>query len=103
MADSVLHVKDGYYFEVPKALWRQHYQTLDDVPRFLRDAHPESTVEEFSQALDGKILIPQPFATLKNLHDKASGFAISRFMILELVVAVMLGFVFIKLAKRLSS
>ena len=33
-ANPIYHLKDCYFFEVPKALWRQGYQTLDDVPEF---------------------------------------------------------------------
>ena len=40
MADPVLHIKDSYYFDVPKMLWRPHFETLDDVPAHLREAHP---------------------------------------------------------------
>ncbi len=45
MSSPVLHIKDGYFFEVPKFLWRQHCSTVSDVPQFLRDAHPHATVE----------------------------------------------------------
>lgn len=99
MADPVLHIKDAYFFEVPKALWRADYESLDDVPEFLTKAHPHATVEEFEHAMDGKILIPQPFGTLKNLHEAASGFCISKFMVLELVVAAIIFLLFTRLAK----
>ncbi|MHB1033688.1 MAG: F0F1 ATP synthase subunit A [Pirellulales bacterium] len=101
MASAILHIKDGYYFEVPKAFWR--YGSLDEVPPFLRDAHPQADLKDFQKALDGKILIPQPFGTLKNLHDKESGFCISKFMVLELVVALVLTVVFVGLARKLST
>jgi F-type H+-transporting ATPase subunit a len=103
MASPILHVKDSYYFEVPKFLWRYHFTSRDEVPEFLREAHPHATPEEFSEALDGKILIPQPFGTLKNLYEKESGFAISKFMVLEVVVALILAFLFIRLARKLQS
>jgi len=96
MSSPVLHIKDGYFFEVPKALWRQHYTSLDQVPEFLREAHPHTTVAEFNREMSGKILIPQPFATLKNLHDVKSGFGISKFMIIELVIVILLVVVFKK-------
>ena len=99
---DILHIKDSYYFEVPKALWRRHYTSIDDVPEFVRKNHPHASVDEFNQALSGKILIPQPFATLKNLYEKDSGFAISKFMILEVVVAVIIAFLFIRLATKLK-
>jgi F-type H+-transporting ATPase subunit a len=103
MASAILHIKDAYYFDVPKSLWRYHYTSLDEVPPFLRDAHPDATPEEFNEALDGKILIPQPFGTLKNLYEKQSGFAISKFMIIEVVVAAILCVLFIRLAIRMRT
>jgi F-type H+-transporting ATPase subunit a len=53
--------------------------------------------------MSGKILIPQPFAELDNLYEKKSGFAISKFMILELVIGAILAFVFIRLARKIST
>jgi len=102
MASAILHIKDSYYFDVPKFLWRHHYKSVDEVPAFLRDAHPHATPEEFNEALDGKILIPQPFGTLKNLYERESGFAISRFMVIEVVVALILIALFTSLASRLA-
>ena len=102
MADPVLHIKDAYFFEVPRALWRHHYESLGDVPKYLTKAHPHEPVEAFNHALDGKILIPQPFGTLKNLFEKESGFCISKFMILELLVAVIMIAVFTRFSKRIA-
>lgn len=99
MSSPVLHIKDGYFFEVPKFLWRANYARLEQVPEFLRKEHPHTTLEEFNRELSGKILIPQPFGKLKNLHDKESGFAISKYMIIELVVAVLLIRIFGKYAQ----
>ncbi|MGB8852845.1 MAG: F0F1 ATP synthase subunit A [Pirellulales bacterium] len=100
--NPIYHLKDAYYFEVPKALWRQTWQTLDDVPQFLRDGRPDITdVAEFKAAMDGKILIPQPFGTLDSLYEKKSGFCISKYMILEVALALFLLFVFTRLAGRL--
>ena len=103
MASPALHIKDGYFFEVPKALWRRQYTSVDEVPEFLRQAHPHATVAEFNQALTGKILIPQPFGTLKNLHDKQSGFCISKFMIIEAVIVLLLVFTFKKYGELIRS
>ena len=100
--NPIYHLKDAYYFEVPKALWRQNWQTLDDVPQFLREGRPDiSDVAEFNAALDGKILIPQPFGTLDSLYEKKTGFCISKYMILEVALAALLLFVFTRLASRL--
>jgi F-type H+-transporting ATPase subunit a len=193
MASSILHVKDSYYFEVPKALKRSHRATREDFPAFwvrLDDEYqtwsanrtcdllekstafktPELSdraavlkqfnawhadhnnfakpfdvylesqpwfqkllsteaaksewkeiktkandvalyekttpawspekIQEYNHQLDGKILIPQPFGEIKNLYERESGFAISKFMILELVAALLLcGFFFWLAAK----
>lgn len=58
-------------------------------------------IEEYNSYLDGKILIPQPFGTLRNLYERESGFAISKFMIIELLVAAILCLLFIRLANRM--
>ena len=103
MADPLLHIKDAYYFEVPRALWPHHYESLDQVPQFLRTAHPDVTDPEvFAHELSGKVLIPQPFGELKNLYEASSGFCISKFMIIELIVAGLLTLMFVLLARRLA-
>lgn len=71
------HVKDSYFFEVP------HYF-----------------------AKDGKIMIPQPFATLESTghgYRVTSGFAITKFMVMEVVAAVVVALMFIRLASLLRS
>lgn len=102
--NPIYHLKDAYFFEVPKALWRQNWQSLDEVPEFLRAGRPDITdVAEFNHAMDGKILIPQPFGSLDSLYEKKSGFCISKYMLLELLLAGILLLVFTRLAKRLQS
>jgi F-type H+-transporting ATPase subunit a len=98
--DPVLHVKDGYFFEVPRGLWRYH--SKEQVPDWIREKNPDGSekfsLAEYQAALDGKIIIPQPFGTPKNLYEADSGFCISRFMIIQLVVAAILVFLFARLA-----
>jgi F-type H+-transporting ATPase subunit a len=127
MASDILHIKDSYYFEVPKALYKPHYETLGDVPDFLLNLHtkdfhldPERNYEtldpeqytaeeehalhEFNHQMAGKVLIPQPFgAELRSLYEKKSGFAISKFMILELIVAVLLVVIFTWMRKKMTT
>jgi F-type H+-transporting ATPase subunit a len=106
MADHnpIYHLKDCYFFEVPKAMWRQGWKTLDDVPRFLREGHPDVTdVTAFNEAMDGKILIPQPFGELESLYAMKSGFGISKYMILEVVLAAFLFWLFTRLAAVLRT
>jgi F-type H+-transporting ATPase subunit a len=105
MAHPILHIKDGYFFEVPKFMWKYRFKSLDEVAHeypFLVKAHPDATVADFNRGLSGKVIIPQPFATLENLHDKESGFAISKFMILEVVIGAVLVFVFSRVAQRVA-
>jgi len=102
--NPIYHLKDSYFFEVPKVLWRQGWQTLNDVPQFLRDGRPDITdVAEFNQAMDGKILIPQPFGRLDSLFAMKSGFGISKYMILELVLAGILTLLFTRVAAKIRT
>jgi F-type H+-transporting ATPase subunit a len=103
-ANPIYHLKDCYFFEVPKAMWRHGWKTLDEVPAFLRTGSPDITdVAAFNDALDGKILIPQPFAELQSLYAVKSGFAISKYMILELVIAALMFLIFTWVASRLRT
>jgi F-type H+-transporting ATPase subunit a len=198
MASPVLHIKDSYYFDVPKSLWRSSRDSIDDFPDWWvrNDADyqhweaehlyeplvevfggevvpPEkelihefehwqhaadhanfakpfdefvatqpwfqeqvlespATAEQwheaaqsavsvaaykqapghdwtpekiagYNKALHGKILIPQPFAELRNAYEAESGFAISRYMILEVVAALVVIAMFSWLATRIRS
>lgn len=103
MADPILHIKDAYFFEVPKFLWRPHYRSLQDVPQFLADAHPEASLDDFNHDLAGKIIIPQPFGELKNLYEAKSGFCISKVMIIEVVAALVIFWAFKKFADLVRS
>ena len=103
MADPILHIKDSYYFEVPKMLWRHNYHSLEEVPAFLREAHPDAPLDQFNTDLHGKILIPQPFGKLKNLYTPGEGFCISKFMILELLVAAIVFVIFTRLARKMKA
>jgi len=73
-----------------------------DLERYLQYEadHPWSAakIESYNRQLDGKIIIPQPFGRLRNNYEAESGFCISKFMILELVIAALLIFAFKRLA-----
>jgi F-type H+-transporting ATPase subunit a len=58
---------------------------------------------DYNKALNGKILIPQPFAELRNAYEYESGFAISRYMILEVVAALVVIAMFSWLASKIRS
>ena len=104
-ANPIYHLKDCYFFEVPKPLWRQGWTSLEEVPEFLRAGSPEVTnVAAFNDAMDGKILIPQPFGELESLFAvKSGGFGLSKYMILELFVAMAMFLIFTRVASQLRS
>ena len=100
MSNPNLHVKDAYFFEVPHSLWSHHFESRDDVPAYLLKAEPNASLEEYEHALQGKILIPQVFGgKLKNLHEAESGFCLSKFMILETIVAALMILAFVGLER----
>jgi F-type H+-transporting ATPase subunit a len=108
MADPILHIKDSYYFEVPKVLWPAKYKSLDELPStlgFLKHEAEEhhASIDDVNQELTGKIVIPQPFGTLKSFYAKDSGFCISKFMVIETVIALLLVAIFTKLAPKVAT
>jgi len=104
--NPIYHLKDSYFFEVPKALWRRDWQSLDDVPAFLRapyDSDHMPSLSEFNEAMSGKVLIPQPFGQLDSLYAMKSGIGISKYMLLEVAVGGVILLLFTWLAKRIAS
>jgi F-type H+-transporting ATPase subunit a len=59
-------------------------------------------IKAYNGQLSGRILIPQPFAKLRNLYEKESGFAISKYMIIEVVIGLILCVVFAQLARQIE-
>ncbi|BBO33669.1 F0F1 ATP synthase subunit A [Lacipirellula parvula] len=83
--------------------WTTIKTNAENVQEYL-DTTPDwspAKLAEYNHQLDGKILIPQPFGKLKNNYERESGFAISKFMILEAVVALILIAVFTILAAKI--
>ncbi len=83
--------------------WDQVKTEAESVAEYINaeKSWSEEKVAEYNKMLDGKILIPQPFGgKLKNNYEKESGFAISKFMVLEAIVAVVLIAIFWRLAQR---
>lgn len=85
---------------------KQKYQSKALVEQYIEksgmdwDSHK---VEDYNHALSGKVFIPQPFATLRNPYEVQSGFGISRYMLIEVAVAVFLLLVFKWLAGKVST
>ncbi|MCA9194049.1 MAG: F0F1 ATP synthase subunit A [Planctomycetales bacterium] len=70
--------------------------------RSAKDYWNDNILSQYNHAYSGKVFIPQPFGELRNAYEKQSGFAISRYMIIEVIVAVMLLFVFRWLAGKVK-
>jgi F-type H+-transporting ATPase subunit a len=59
-------------------------------------------LDAYNGHLSGKILIPQPFATLRNLYERESGVAISKYLLIEIFVGLVLVFLFSRFAARIE-
>jgi F-type H+-transporting ATPase subunit a len=66
-------------------------------------AWSEAKIASYNSRLHGKIIIPQPFGQLRNMYEPESGFCISKFMIIEVVVALILVISFSWLARGISA
>ena len=100
--DHFHHVRDFGYFEVPGFLTSSHaYDSVDAVPWYqLKALHLEHpTLDQLNEAMEGKIFIPQPFAGTA----ADSGFLITKFMVLQVVVVLLCVLIFRGLAKRIQS
>jgi len=63
----------------------------------------QEKIAAYNKHLSGKILIPQPpGAELRNLYEAQSGFTVSKFMVIELIIAAVLLFIFTRLANRIK-
>ncbi len=106
------HDADQAY--LPFLRWRQTHQSefaaasghqKTNVNEWRQDEHvaewSPDKIRAYNGHLSGKILIPQPMATLRNLYEAESGFAISKYLIIEVIVGLILIVLFSQLAKRI--
>lgn len=56
----------------------------------------------YNQELSGKIIIPQPFGRLRNLYEAESGFCISKYMVIELLVGCIMFLLFTWVAGKVK-
>lgn len=78
------------------------------IAKFQADESPatqwsDEKLQFYNYNLSGKILIPQPFGELRNLYQAESGFAISKFMVVELAVAIIVLVAFSWVGKRIAT
>jgi F-type H+-transporting ATPase subunit a len=89
--------------------WRevtQEFNSKKVVETYLKQPNTSWSAEKvarYNNALSGKIFIPQPFATLRNAYEVQSGFGISRYMLIEVAVAIILLFTFRWLAGKIRT
>ncbi len=101
-SDTFHHVRDSIFFEVPRGLTSsQKYDSVQAAPWYVTEAlhlhHP--SLNKVNEAMEGKILIPQPFAGESAEH---SGFLLTKFMVLQVVAVVLVAWIAIGLAKRVQ-
>ncbi|MEZ6138266.1 MAG: F0F1 ATP synthase subunit A [Pirellulaceae bacterium] len=88
--------------------WSKIRRDMDDAQEL--DAYMESPrgdwspekLKEYNFHLSGKVFIPQPFAELRNAYETKSGFGISKYMLIEVAVAIIVLLVFRWLAGRIQ-
>jgi F-type H+-transporting ATPase subunit a len=87
--------------------WQSAKQKAGDIIGFKQDASvvwSPQKIEAYNAHLSGKILIPQVFGgQLRNLYERESGFCVSKFMLLELAVALILCVTFAWLARQVAA
>lgn len=101
-SDTFHHVRDSIFFEVPGVLTSSHkYDSEHDAPWYVENAlhlhHP--SLDELNEAMQGKILVPQPFAGESVDHP---GFLLTKFMVLQFVAVVLVAWIGLGLARRVS-
>lgn len=77
-------------------------EVLDTYMSSPRGQWSEAKLAEYNHHLSGKVFIPQPFGTLRNAYESQSGFAISKYMLIEVAVALILIALFTWLARRIK-
>src|SRR5207244_511017 len=105
---------DADHDYLPFLRWRHEhsgqFEHAIQVARNIQEWKADNNVPEWSEAkinaynahLSGKILIPQPLATLRNLYERESGFAISKYLVIEIFVGLVLVLLFSRLAARIE-
>jgi F-type H+-transporting ATPase subunit a len=85
--------------------WAQAKQRAGDVVVFKAESGEWSAtkIAGYNQHLNGKILIPQYFGQLRNLHEPGTGLCISKFMLVEVFVALLLLLAFTWLGKKAAA
>lgn len=86
-----------------EAQWKTIREQAGDVAayRALPGDWSTAKINAYNERLAGKILIPQPFGKLRNLYEPEAGVCISKFLIVEVAVALILLAVFTWLGRKM--
>jgi F-type H+-transporting ATPase subunit a len=93
-------VRDGSASE-----WRDMKSLAQDLAEYRQSGQEWSSekIAAYNERLSGKILIPQPLGgQLRNLYEPESGFCISKFLVLQLLVALVMVLVFTWMGRKLA-
>jgi F-type H+-transporting ATPase subunit a len=81
--------------------WEGAKASADHVEQYMRTATWNAEkLENYNRALDGKVFIPQYFGVPRNAYEKESGFLVTKFLVLEVALALILLTAFIWLARK---
>ena len=85
--------------------WRGVKERAGDLRQYAAQGAewPAEKIAAYNKHLSGKILIPQPCGRLRNLYEPESGFCISKFMWIEVFVALILLAVFAWVGRKAKS
>lgn len=85
---------------------RTEMNSGDQVRKYTATSRGEwspAKLQSYNHYLSGKIFIPQPLGTLRNAYERQSGFALSKYMVIEVVVAILMLLVFKWLAGKMAT
>ena len=90
-----------------QSLWAEIRSKDNEVVDYWNDANAaewsQEKIDAYNHHLSGKILIPQPFGSLRNLYEREENcFAISKFLLIEIFVGLVIVLVFNQLSKRIA-
>jgi F-type H+-transporting ATPase subunit a len=86
--------------------WSEIKHRAGDVAAYkaLPTAWSTDKVAAYNDRLSGKILIPQPpGAELRNLYEPEAGFCVSKFLLIQVAVAIVMLVVFTRLAGKIAA
>jgi len=88
-----------------KTKWHKSAAVLGDTREYAASGAKWdlAKIDAYNYHLSGKIVIPQPFGELRNLYQGETGFCISKFMVIEAAVFLILLVVFARIGKKVAS